>query len=89
MKRENLVINSLCIVQTIIIGFNDNVTLNQGSIVLGNETTVEVSEATTERMGKRPKISTRDLLKYVLVGLSSLVGFVCIMHIALHHIKKK
>ena len=58
-----------------------NVTFNQGSIVLGNETTVEVSEATTERMRKMVKISCRNLLKYVLIGLSSPLGIVCIMHI--------
>lgn len=89
MTKENVVIDLLRIVQIINIDFNKYVTFNQGSIVLGNETTIEISEVTTERMEKKPKISDRNLLKYILVGLSSLVGFVCIMHIALHYYKKK
>ena len=89
MTKENVVIDLLRIVQIINIDFNNNVTFNQGSIVLGNETIIEISEVTTERMEKKPKISDRNLLKYILVGLSSLVGFVCIMNIALHYYKKK
>lgn len=89
MTKENVVIDLLRIVQIINIDFNNNVIFNQGSFVLGNETTIEISEVTTERMEKKPKISDRNLLKYILVGLSSLVGFVCIIHIALHYYKKK
>lgn len=88
VKRENLVIDLLRSVRITIVDFNDNVTFNQGSIVLKNESTVEVTKATTKRMTKRAKLSICNVLKYLLVGLSVLIGFVCIMQITLHYYKK-
>lgn len=66
VKRENLVIDSLRSVQITIVYFNDNGTFNQGSIVLKNESTVEVTKATTKRMAKRAKLSICNVITYRL-----------------------
>lgn len=86
VKIKNLVNDFHCLQN---ISFNATKSLELELYIVGNETTMESSETTNREMGEKTKFSIRDLFKYVLIGLSSLLGLVLIMYIWLLLYQKK
>lgn len=78
--------NCLTLFTFFCLNIDESISFSDEIYIVGNETVMEKSETTRKEI---TKLSFRNLLKYILIALSSLLGFVSIMYVWLLLYQKK